>query len=405
MDVAGVFRECSGRAVATLTRRFGDLGLAEEMVQDAFIQALDHWPKTGVPESPVGWIITTARRAAIDRLRRESTREQRHEQSHELYGPDEPEPLDEGPVLDDQLRLMFTCCHPAIAPNAQVALTLRLIAGLETREIARAFLVPEATMSQRLVRAKNKIKDANIPYRVPPPEELPERLRWVLATIYFVFNEGYVASHGSELGRADLASEAIRLARHAARLLPNEMEAIGLLALLLLIESRKDARTGPDGSLVLLADQDRSLWNAELIQEGQTLVRHCLAKNQPGQYQIQAAINAVHSDAARASDTDWLQIKQLYDHLYALTPTPVVALNRAIAIAELGKPEEALALVDALDLHQYHLLHATRAELLARLERFKEAEAAYSKAIPLTTNETEIRFLTERRDQMRARFH
>jgi RNA polymerase sigma-70 factor (ECF subfamily) len=407
MDVAGIFRECSGRAVATLTRRFGDLGLAEEMVQEAFIQALEHWPKHGVPESPVGWIITTARRAAIDRLRRESTREDRHKQSFDLYGPDEPELLDEGPVLDDQLRLMFTCCHPALAPSAQVALTLRLIAGLETREIAKAFLVPEATMAQRLVRAKNKIKNANIPYRIPSPEELPARLRWVLATIYFVFNEGYIASHGTELRRADLSSEAIRLARHTMQLMPNEPEAVGLLALLLLIESRKDARTGPDGSLVLLADQDRRLWNAELIHEGQSLVRHCLEKNQPGPYQLQAAINAVHSDAARASDTDWSQIAALYAHLYALTPTPVVALNRAIAIAELGKTEEALILLDSLEvaLAGYHLLHATRADLLARLDRLREAEAAYEKAIPLTTNAAEVRFLTQRRDALRARYH
>jgi RNA polymerase sigma-70 factor (ECF subfamily) len=325
-EVTRIFRECSGRAVATLARRFGDLSLAEEMVQEAFIQALEHWRESGPPPNPVGWIIVTARRAAIDRLRREATRDERHKQSMELYGPDEPEMPEGEPVIDDQLRLMFTCCHPSLAPNAQVALTLRLIAGLETREIAKAFLVPETTMQQRIVRAKNKIKDANIPYRVPDPEELPGRLRWVLAAIYFVFNEGYVASHGTELGRTDLAHEAIRLSRHTVEILPNEPEARGLLALLLLIESRRKSRTAADGSMILLADQDRSSWNQELIAEGQAIVRECLRVNRPGPYQIQAAINAVHSDAERAEDTDWSQIVQLYDLLYALTPTPVVAM-------------------------------------------------------------------------------
>ncbi|HEV8551287.1 MAG TPA: RNA polymerase sigma factor [Polyangiaceae bacterium] len=402
-EVERVFRECSGRAVATLARRFGDLSLAEEMVQEAFIQALDHWPREGLPPSPAGWIVTTARRAALDRVRREATRDERQRESHDLYGPDTPEIADEGPVLDDQLRLMFTCCHPALAPSAQVALTLRLIAGLETREIARAFLVPEVTMAQRLVRAKNKIRDAKIPYRVPEPEELPERLRWVLAVVYFVFNEGYVASAGNELGRADLAHEAIRLARHAVLLMPGEPEARGLLALLLLIEARRSARTGPGGSLVSLAEQDRSRWDRALIAEGQALVRLCLRDNRPGPYQIQAAINAVHSDAATAAGTDWRQILTLYDQLTRFMPTPVVALNRAVAIAEVEGPRAALGLLERLELGDYYLFHAVRADLFARLGRLAEAEAAYDAALPLTTNRAELEHLTRRRDEVRDR--
>jgi RNA polymerase sigma-70 factor (ECF subfamily) len=402
-EVERVFRECSGRAVATLARRFGDLGLAEETVQEAFIQALEHWPRAGLPESPPGWIIMTARRAALDRVRREASRDERQRESARLYGPDEPEIADEGPVLDDQLRLMFTCCHPALAPNVQVALTLRLIAGLETREIARAFLVSEATMAQRLVRAKSKIRDANIPYRAPAPEELPERLRWVLAVIYFVFNEGYVASGGPELGRTDLAAEAIRLARHVCELVPGELEAVGLLALLLLIEARRAARSAPNGALVPLAEQDRSRWDGALVAEGQALVRRCLAANRPGPYQIQAAINAVHSDARRAEATAWNQIVALYDQLYALTPTPVVALNRAVAVAELGAPAEALASLEALELDGYHLFHAVRADLLARVARLAEADAAYAKAMTLTTNAGELALLERRRGELAER--
>jgi RNA polymerase sigma-70 factor (ECF subfamily) len=401
-EVERVFRECSGRAVATLARRFGDLSLAEEMVQDAFLQALDHWPRDGMPVSPAGWIITTARRAALDRLRREASRDERQREGQRLHGPEEPESLDEGPMLDDELRLMFTCCHPALGPSAQVALTLRLVAGLETREIARAFLVPEATMAQRLVRAKNKIRDAKIPYRVPAVEELPARLRWVLAVIYFVFNEGYVASAGTELGRTDLVSEAIRLARHTVELMPNELEAVGLLALLLLIEARRPARTGPDGALVPLGEQDRSRWDPGLVSEGQALVRRCLRENRPGPYQVQAAINAVHADAPRAEDTAWDQIVALYDQLFAFTPTPVVALNRAVAIAELRSPAEALELVEALELGEYHLFHAVRADLLSRLGRLGEAVTAYATAGTLTSNRAELRLIERRRTELLA---
>ena len=402
-EVERVFRECSGRAVATLARRFGDLSLAEETVQEAFIQALEHWPREGLPVSPAGWIVTTARRSALDRVRREGSRDERQKESLRLYGPDEPESLDEGPMLDDELRLMFTCCHPALAPSAQVALTLRLIAGLETSEIARAFLVPEATMAQRLVRAKNKIRDAHIPYRIPPAEELPGRLRWVLAVIYFVFNEGYVASAGAELGRTDLVNEAVRLSRHVVELMPKEHEAVGLLALLLLIEARRPARTAPDGTLVPLGDQDRSLWDAALSAESQALVRRCLAANQPGPYQIQAAINAVHADARRAEETAWDQIVALYDQLLVFTPTPVVALNRAVAVAELRSASEALGIVEELDLDGYYLFHAVRADLLARVGRLAEAVSAYERAGALTANQAELRLIERRRAELLAR--
>ncbi|MGI5451981.1 RNA polymerase sigma factor [Streptomyces sp. CA-249302] len=391
VDIAAVFRAEYGRAVAVLVRFLGDIDLAEEAVQDAFTTAVQRWPETGVPPSPAGWIITTARNRAIDRLRREATRDARHTEAALLNTPDAP--AEEGPVRDDRLRLIFTCCHPALATPAQVALTLRLLGGLSTPQIARAFLVPEPTMAQRLVRAKAKIRDARIPYRVPRDADLPDRLKGVLAVVYLIFNEGYG-------GTPELCVEALRLGRLLAELMPDEPEVTGLFALMLLVDSRRDARQGPHGELVPLPEQDRARWDAGSVAEGQTLVRRCLRRNQPGPYQIQAAIQAVHSDAPTADATDWGQIRQLYDQLMALAPSPVVALNRAVAVAETEGPGPALDLVDALDLDGYHVFHAVRADLLRRLGRDTEALAAYRAAIEGTESPAERAYLERRRREL-----
>jgi len=400
IDIEHVFRTEYGRVVSVLVRTFGDIDVAEEAVQDAFAVAVDRWPSSGAPPSPSGWIITTARNKAIDRLRRESSRDDRQAQAMLLHARGEP--IEEGAVKDDRLRLIFTCCHPSLAVPSQVALTLRLLGGLTTAEIAKAFLVPEPTMAQRLVRAKAKIRDAGIPYRVPYEADLPERLRPVLTVVYLIFNEGYAASSGDRLVREDLCAEAIRLGRLLAELMPDEPEVMGLLALMLLTESRRETRTTPDGNLVLLADQDRRRWDRELIAEGQAIVRACLRRNRPGPYQLQAAINAVHSDAPTAAETDWRQILRLYQQLMAMDPSPVVALNRAVAVAEVEGPDAALVLVDRLPLEGFHVFHAIRAELLSRLGRDEEADEEYERAIRSAVNEPERVLLERKREASRG---
>lgn len=400
--VERIYREEYGRVVASLVRRFGDIDVAEEAAGEALLVALEKWPADGVPPNPGGWLTTTAGNRAIDRIRRESHRDAKHQAAHmispELHGDGTPhEPT--GIVEDDRLRLIFTCCHPALAPEARVALTLRLLGGLTVAEIAQAFLVPETTMAQRITRAKKKIKDAHIPYRVPEASDLTKRLGAVLAVVYLVFNEGYLASSGEHSVREDLTAEAIRLGRILRALLPGEPEVAGLLALMLLTEARRTTRVA-DGELVPLRDQDRGGWDRGLITEGHDLVRECLAVGRPGQYQLLAAINAVHTDAPDASATDWSQIAALYSQLYAISPSPVVALNRAVAVAELDGPEVALAEVDRLGLTAYHAWHATRADLLRRLGRSAEARAAYDAAIGATDNPAERAYLSRRRGSL-----
>jgi RNA polymerase sigma-70 factor (ECF subfamily) len=395
--VERVFREEYGRLIASLVRRFGDIDIAEEAASEALVAALERWPESGVPPNPGGWLTTTAGNRAIDRIRREKRRDAKHQAAFMSYDDTPHQPT--GPVEDDRLRLLFTCCHPALAPEARIALTLRLLGGLTVPEIAHAFLVPETTMGQRITRAKKKIAAAKVPYRVPDAADLPERLAAVLTVLFLVFNEGYLATGDGDPVRADLTGEAIRLTRILRQLLPEEPEVAGLLAVMLLIEARREARVR-DGQLVTLDEQDRAGWDRALIAEGHGLVRECLAVNRPGRYQILAAINAVHTDAAAASDTDWSQVVVLYDQLARLDPSPIVALNRAVAVAELDGPELALTQVDRLPLTGYHAWHAARADLLRRLGRTAEAKAAYDAAIDATQNSAERAYLRRKRGEL-----
>ncbi|TWG91129.1 RNA polymerase ECF family sigma subunit [Nocardioides sp. J9] len=395
--VERIFREEYGRIIASLVRRFGDIDIAEEAAGEALVAALEKWPEGGVPPNPGGWLTTTAGNRAIDKLRREKLRESKHEAAVVIQDDTPHEPV--GAVVDDRLRLIFTCCHPALAPEARIALTLRLLGGLTVAEVAAAFLVQETTMAQRITRAKAKIKGANIPYRVPEAEDLPGRVGTVLAVLLLIFNEGYLSSGDGDPVRAELTGEAIRLARILHQLLPDDPEVTGLLALLLLTEARRAARVR-GGELVTLEEQDRGGWDRELIAEGHALVRQCLARNQPGRYQLLAAINAVHTDAPTAAATDWSQVAALYDQLAHLDPSPIVALNRAVAIAELDGPEVALAIVDRLPLESYHAWHATRAELLRRLGRSAESRAAYDAALAVCDNTAERAYLTRKRGEL-----
>jgi RNA polymerase sigma-70 factor (ECF subfamily) len=396
--IARVHREEWARIVATLTRRYGDLGIAEEMAGEAFAIAIERWPIDGVPANPAAWLTTTANRKAIDRYRREARREQKHQEAMMLSDDFEARSA----IDDDRLRLIFTCCHPALAMEARVALTLRMVGGLTVSEIARAFLVQEAAMGQRITRAKAKIKAARIPYRVPSPADFPTRVSGVLAVIYLIFNEGYLTSDPEkEAIRSDLTAEAIRLTRLVREILPGDGEVAGLLALMLLSEARRSARLAMSGELVTLDEQDRAAWDSELIAEGHTLVRARLASGEaPGRYQVLAAINAVHTDARDIRDTDWAQIVALYDQLVRLDPSPIVRLNRAIAVSELDGPQVALAEIESLPLEDYHAFHATHAHLLRQLGRIEESRAAYDRAIALARNAAEAAYLSRRRDEL-----